>query len=152
VSQTDLRAQLALAIAPEHTHAHAHGYHNGLPPPPSSNASHSPQHHMHNIDPAIGGDMMSGSPGDGSGDDTMGDGRKGGKRELSQSKRAAQNRAAQVRAFFPRCCVMCCEENVLLSQCVLAGSRCEHYSILIHHAPSFCFVNSHVINNHNQLM
>ena len=59
---------------------------------------HSPNQHIHNIDPAIAGSgMMSNSPGESGGDDNGSDGKKGGKRELSTSKRAAQNRAAQVR-------------------------------------------------------
>jgi len=59
---------------------------------------HSPNQHVHNIDPAIAGSsMMSNSAGESGGDDNGSDGKKGGKRELSTSKRAAQNRAAQVR-------------------------------------------------------
>lgn len=64
---------------------------------------HSPNQHVHNIDPAIAGSsMMSNSAGESGGDDNGSDGKKGGKRELSTSKRAAQNRAAQVCfAFVP---------------------------------------------------
>ncbi|MCJ1399627.1 hypothetical protein MMC11_002829 [Xylographa trunciseda] len=63
---------------------------------------HSPNQHIHNIDPAIAGSgMMSNSAGESGGDDNGSDGKKGGKRELSTSKRAAQNRAAQ-RAFRQR--------------------------------------------------
>ena len=86
----DLRAQLAAVI---NTTQHGpHGYND-------VQASSSASPHDHNIDPAIGGQMMSSAAGDSGGDDSLGDGRKGGgKRELSQSKRAAQNRAAQVRS------------------------------------------------------
>jgi len=80
-----LRAQLLNLTS---QNPQAHGYNDVA-------ASSSASPHDHNIDPAIGGQMMSESGDDG------GDGRKGGKRELSQSKRAAQNRAAQ-RAFRQR--------------------------------------------------
>ncbi|MCJ1281349.1 hypothetical protein MMC26_000668 [Xylographa opegraphella] len=64
---------------------------------------HSPNQHIHNIDPAIAGGtgMTSNSAGESGGDEIGSDGKKGGKRELSTSKRAAQNRAAQ-RAFRQR--------------------------------------------------
>lgn len=71
----------------QHHNTQTHGYNHEV------QASSSASPHDHNIDPAIGGQMMSESGGDDA------DGRKGGKRELSQSKRAAQNRAAQVRNF-----------------------------------------------------
>ncbi|KAI9851552.1 MAG: hypothetical protein M1838_003384 [Thelocarpon superellum] len=56
-----------------------------------------------NIDPAIAGAVMEGSPSNESGgeDGLDASGKKGNKRELSTSKRAAQNRAAQ-RAFRQR--------------------------------------------------
>ncbi|KAF7918446.1 uncharacterized protein EAE98_009689 [Botrytis deweyae] len=89
-ADNDLRAQLLnLTSQSQHHNTQTHGYNHEV------QASSSASPHDHNIDPAIGGQMMSESGGDDA------DGRKGGKRELSQSKRAAQNRAAQ-RAFRQR--------------------------------------------------
>ncbi|KAI9645279.1 hypothetical protein NHQ30_006014 [Ciborinia camelliae] len=89
-ADNDLRAQLLNLTSHSQQHnTQTHGYNHDV------QASSSASPHDHNIDPAIGGQMMSESGGDDA------DGRKGGKRELSQSKRAAQNRAAQ-RAFRQR--------------------------------------------------
>lgn len=110
----DLRAQLAAVInTSQHggpppvgpPHSHPHGGYNDVHAHHQHQQSSSASPHDHNIDPAIGGGIGRGGPGDinmstggdSGGDDSLGDGRKGGKRELSQSKRAAQNRAAQVR-------------------------------------------------------
>ncbi|PQE22870.1 bZip transcription factor protein [Rutstroemia sp. NJR-2017a BBW] len=90
-ADNELRSQLMTSISHSQPHnIQAHGYNNH-----DVQASSSASPHDHNIDPGLGGPMMSESGGD------DGDGRKGGKRELSQSKRAAQNRAAQ-RAFRQR--------------------------------------------------